>query len=90
MNYMSRLFIFFIMLTGLMFLGIFILINPSVFVLLPHGDRMPLQNQTLSGQLVPKEIIVLGSVLTIVGLIGLSVLGFRIAKDPRNKQTKDY
>lgn len=87
---MNRLFISFIVLTGLMFLGIFVLIKPSVFVLLANVDQMPLQNQTLSSQMVPKEIIVLGSVLTIVGLIGLSVLGFGIAKDSRNEQTGDH
>jgi len=36
--------------------------------------------QPLAGTILPKEIIMLGSVLTISGLVGLSILGFRIFK----------
>ena len=65
------------------------MMKPSIFVssLLQH--QKPPVDQPLAGRLVPKEIIMLGSTLTIVGLVGLSVLGFRIYKESEGKETKE-
>jgi len=46
--------------------------------------------QPLAGSIVPREIIMLGSVLTIIGLVGLSVLGFRIFEESRHEESKTY
>ena len=44
--------------------------------------------QPLAGTIVPKEIIMLGSVLTISGLVGLSILGFRIFKESEHGEIR--
>jgi hypothetical protein len=38
--------------------------------------------------MVPKEIIMLGSVLTITGLVGLSILGFMIFKESEHGEIR--
>jgi len=47
-------------------------------------------DQPLAGRIVPREIIMLGSALTMVGLVGLSVLGFTLFKESRHEDTKTY
>jgi hypothetical protein len=44
--------------------------------------------QPLAGTIVPKEIILSGSVLTITGLVGLSILGFRIFKESEHGEIR--
>jgi len=63
---MGREVIAFIVLIVILVLGIFIMIEPHFFVL---------QMQA------PKGIIFLASTFIIVGIVGLSVLGFRIFKE---------
>jgi len=80
----------FIILVGILFGGIVIMIKPTIFVsrLMPYQMAPP--EQPLAGRIVPREIIMLGSVLTIIGLVGLSVLGFRIFEESRHEETKTY
>ena len=53
---------------------------------------MPIQiappTQPLAGTMVPKEIKLSGSVLTITGLVGLSILGFRIFKESEHGEIR--
>jgi low temperature requirement protein LtrA len=78
---MNRLTISFIIFAGLLFVGIAIMIKPVAFV------SISLQNQPSSGEQVVAErsalrgIIVLGSALTILGLVGLSIQGFWMFKE---------
>jgi hypothetical protein len=85
---MNRFTISFIVLVGLLFIGIVLLINPTVFVhkLLPN--EMASTTQPLAGSIVPREIIILGSAFTVIGLVGLSILGFRIFKESEQEQIK--
>jgi hypothetical protein len=44
--------------------------------------------QPLAGTIVPKEVIMLGSVVTISGLVRLSILGFRIFKESEHGEIR--
>lgn len=78
---MKKFTISFIVLVGVLFGGILILIYPSSIVSrLSSNETSPL-SQPFVDTGVLRGIIILGSVLTISGLVGLSVLGFRIFKD---------
>jgi hypothetical protein len=44
----------------------------------------------LGRRLAPKEVIILGSALTIVGLVVISVLGFRKFKDSIAEESSKY
>jgi hypothetical protein len=85
---MNTFTISFIILVGLLFAGIFILIYPTSLVSRLSPSEMAPSSQPLSGTIVPKGIIVLGSVLTITGLVGLSILGFKLFKEPQKKEIK--
>jgi hypothetical protein len=86
---MMNLVIFLIILSGILFLGIFIMMKPSIFISsLTSNEKAPV-DQSLALPLVPKEIIVLGSTLIIVGLVGLSILGFRIFKESKGEETME-
>lgn len=85
---MNRFTISFIILVGLLFIGIVLLIKPSFFVSSLSPNEMDPPEQPLAGRIVPKEIIILGSVFTIAGLIGLSILGFRIFKESEQEEIK--
>ena len=54
--------------------------KPSIFdsSLSPSGNTAI--HQPMVGNVMSKQIITIGSTLAIVGLVGLSVLGFRIFK----------
>jgi hypothetical protein len=80
----------FIILVGILFGGIVIIIKPTIFVSRLMPSQMAPPEQPLAGSIVPREIIMLGSVLTIIGLVGLSVLGFRIFEESRHEETKTY
>lgn len=75
---MNGMVISFILLTVILLLGIFIMIKPHVFVLKSQTNEKFNVDQSLGGRSVPKEIILLGSTFIIAGLVGLSVLGFRV------------
>ena len=66
------------------------MIKPTIFVspFMPYQMAPP--DQPLAGRIVPREIIMLGSALTMVGLVGLSVLGFTLFKESRHEDTKTY
>jgi hypothetical protein len=86
---MSKLVILFIILTGILFSGIFTMMKPSTFIsLLPQYQKPPV-DQSLAGRSVPKEIIVLGSTFAIFGLVGLSILGFRIFNESKGGVTRE-
>lgn len=78
---MNRLTIFFIVLVVLLFTGLFILIYPNIIVSRLSPREMASPTQTLARITVPKEIILAGSTLTIIGLVGLAILGFKIFKE---------
>ena len=80
----------FIILVGVLFGGIVIMIKPTIFVSRLMPSEMAPPEEPLAGRIVPREIIMLGSVLTIIGLVGVSVLGFRIFDEFRHEQTKKY
>ena len=80
----------FIILVGILFAGIIIMIKPTIFVPILVPSQMGPQEQPLAGRIVPREIIIIGSVLTIIGLVGLAVLGFRIFQESWHEETKTY
>ena len=80
----------FVVLVGILFGGIVIMIKPTIFVSRLMPTQMAPAEQPLAGRIVPREIIMLGSVLTIIGLVGVSVLGFRIFEESRHEETKTY
>lgn len=55
--------------------------KPHVFTLQSPTNGKPTGTQTSSEKIVPREVIMLGSALIIVGLVGLSILGFNLFKD---------
>ena len=80
--------LFFIILVGILFVGIVIMIKPTIFVSQLMPSQMAPPDQPLAGSIVPREIIIVGSVLTIIGLVGLSVLGFKIFEEFMHEETK--
>jgi hypothetical protein len=78
----------FIILVGLLFAGIFILIYPTSLVSRLSPSEMAPNSQPLQGTIVPKGIIILGSVLTITGLVGLSILGFKLFSESEKSEIK--
>jgi hypothetical protein len=66
----------FIVLVVLLFLGIGILMNPSI---LANFSGPSAGGQTADNNPAIKAIITLGSAFLLVGLVGLAVLGFMIA-----------
>jgi len=80
----------FIVLVGILFGGIVIMIKPTIFVSRLMPSQMASPEEPLAGRIVPREIIILGSALTIIGLVGLSVLGFRIFEESKHEDTKTY
>lgn len=74
----------FVILVGILFGGIVIMIKPTIFVSQLMPFQMAPPEQPLAGHIVPREIIMLGSVLTITGLVGVAVLGFMIFEESRH------
>ena len=66
------------------------MIKPTIFVPRLMPSQMASPEEPLADRIVPREIIILGSALTIIGLVGLSVLGFRIFEESRHEETKTY
>ena len=73
---MNRTIIAFIVLVVLLFVGIGILMNPSILV---NFSVSPAGGQTADNNPAIKAFITLGSAFLLVGLVGLAVLGFMIA-----------
>ena len=61
------------------------MIKPSNFT--SQLESAQTTNIPLSSTIVPREIILIGSILVIMGLVGLSILGFKIFKDFENTAT---
>jgi hypothetical protein len=85
---MNRFTISFIILVGLLFVGIVILIYPTSFAPRLTTSQMSPPTQPLAGTIVPREIIMIGSALTITGLVGLAILGFRIFKESEHGEIR--
>jgi hypothetical protein len=66
----------FVVLIALLFLGIGILMNPSILATFSGPSEGV---QTADNSPAIKAIITLGSAFLLVGLVGLAVLGFMIA-----------
>ena len=77
---MKKLVLTFIIFTTMLFAGIFIMLKPSSFVTQPVPFHLAQDNPVASTN-VPRVIILTGSTLIIVGLVGLSILGFRMYKN---------
>jgi uncharacterized protein YacL len=73
---MNRTIIAFIVLVVLLFLGIGILMNPSILVTFSESSA---GDQTADNNPAIKALVTLGSAFLLVGLVGLAVLGFMIA-----------
>ena len=84
---MNKSYLAFIVLVVILFIGIAIMLKPTYF-LTDTTYKSASQDEPLSGRLVPKELIVMASVLIISGLVGLSVLGFRLFKDSNYKEVR--
>ena len=85
---MNTFIISFIILVGLLFVGIVVLIFPTSFAPRLTTTQMPPPTQPLAGTIVPREIIIVGSALTMTGLIGLAILGFRIYKESEHGEIR--
>jgi hypothetical protein len=88
MKNMNTFIISLIILVGLLFVGIVILINPTSFAPRLTTSQMPPPTQPLAGTIVPREIIMVGSALTVTGLVGLAILGFRVFKESEDGQIR--
>ena len=86
---MNRTIIAFIVLVVLLFLGIGILMNPTILVTFSISSAA---GQTADNNPAIKALITLGSVFILVGLVGLAVLGFMIAgkDETQKKQAKAW
>lgn len=68
----------FVVLAVVLFLGIFVMMKPYILVSqFLNNQNYPI-NKPLTNIGVTKQFIMLGSVLTVTGIVGLSVLGFKI------------
>jgi hypothetical protein len=85
---MNKLTISFIILVGLLFVGIVTLIYPTSFAPRLTTSQMAPPTQPLAGTIVPREIILIGSALTISGLVGLAILGSRIFKESEHGEIR--
>jgi hypothetical protein len=84
-----KLVIIFIILAVILLTGILVLIKPSAFnsLLSPYANSP--EGQSVPSHLVPKEIIMLGSIFTVIGLVGLSILGFIIVRSSKEEETME-
>lgn len=78
---MEKTKVVFVVFTVMLILGIFIMVKPYVFILQSPTSEKSIGAQVSSEKIVPREVIMLGSALIIVGLVGLSILGFRLFKE---------
>jgi len=80
---MDRTVIAFIVFVVLLFLGIGILMNPSILVTFSIS---PAVGQTADNNPAIRALITMGSAFILVGLVGLAVLGFIIARKDETQQ----
>lgn len=85
---MKRFTLTFIILVGLLFLGVVIMIKPSIFVSPSMPYHITTPDHPLADRIVPKAIMISGSALTVIGVVGLSVLGFMIFREIEHKDTR--
>jgi hypothetical protein len=79
----SRTVIAFIVLVVVLFSGIGILMNPTIFVPFSVSSAV---NQTADNNPAIKALITLGSAFILVGLVGLAVLGFIVARKDETQE----
>jgi hypothetical protein len=80
---MNRTVIAFIILVVVLFLGIGILMNPTALVTFSMSSAV---NQTADNNPAIKALITLGSAFLLVGLVGLAILGFMIARKDETQE----
>jgi hypothetical protein len=80
---MNRTIIAFIVLVVMLFSGIGILMNPTILVTFSVSSAV---SQTADNNPAIKALITLGSVFILVGLVGLAVLGFMIARKDETQE----
>jgi hypothetical protein len=80
---MSKTVIAFIILVVVLFLGIGILMNPTVLVTFSVSSAV---NQTADNNPAIKALITLGSAFVLVGLVGLAILGFMVARKDETQE----
>ena len=80
---MNRTVIVFIVLVVVLFLGIGILMNPAILATFSLSSAV---NQTADNNPAIKALITLGSALILVGLVGLAVLGFMVARKDETQE----
>ena len=78
---MKKLIYSFIILAVMLFLGIVIMIKPTSFINPSLTNHNESSDQPMAGRTVPKAIIMLGSALTVIGVAGLSIVGFIIFRE---------
>jgi len=64
------------------------MIRPAAFVYTSVQNQPSTPEQLGTGKIIPREIIILGSSLTILGLVGLSIQGFRMFKEFDREETR--
>jgi uncharacterized protein YacL len=78
----NRTVIAFIVLVVVLFLGIGILMNPTILVTFSLSSI----NQTADNNPAIKALITMGSAFILVGLVGLAVLGFVVARKDETQE----
>jgi hypothetical protein len=79
----NRIVIAFIVLVVVLFLGIGILMNPTILVTFSVSSAV---NQTADNNPAIKALITLGSAFILIGLVGLAVLGFLVARKDETQE----
>jgi uncharacterized protein YacL len=79
----NRTVIAFIVLVVVLFLGIGILMNPSILVTFSLSSVI---NQTADNNPAIKAMITMGSAFILVGLVGIAVLGFVVARKDETQE----
>jgi 4-hydroxybenzoate polyprenyltransferase len=80
---MRKTVIAFIVLVVVLFLGTGILMNPTVLVTFSVSSAV---NQTADNNPAIKALITLGSAFVLVGLVGLAILGFMVARKDETQE----
>ena len=79
----NRTVIAFIVLVVVLFLGIGILMNPTILVTFSASSAV---NQTTDNNPAIKTLITLGSAFILIALVGLAVLGFIVARKDETQE----
>ena len=65
------------------------MIKPTFFVPPLFGDKTVIADDFMQGGPMPRIIIIIGSTLTMSGVVGLSILGFIIFKDTKAEENRE-